>query len=80
MKSGENVDAIEVDTGTALFPALRSSSQFRAVYLHVGAAFRVTRVGEFSHVGRLFTRVVFVKITEIAQIKGVLFPTINAVY
>jgi hypothetical protein len=39
---------------------------------------RVTRLGEFSPVGRLLGS--FVKITEIAQIMGLLFSTVKVVY
>jgi hypothetical protein len=41
---------------------------------------RVTRLGEFSPIGRLFLWVVFVKITEVAQIKWATFTTVTYMY
>jgi hypothetical protein len=41
---------------------------------------RVTRLGEFSPVGRLITLVIFVKMTEIAQIIGLHFSTVKVAY
>jgi hypothetical protein len=38
------------------------------------ATFRVTRLGEFSHIGRLFSLVGVYKITAVARIVGLLFP------
>jgi hypothetical protein len=39
-------------------------------------ASRVTRLGEFSPDGRLFTLAILLKITEVAQILGLLFATV----
>jgi hypothetical protein len=40
----------------------------------------VTRLGEFSPIGWLFTLGSFTKITELAQISGLLFPNIPVMY
>jgi hypothetical protein len=41
---------------------------------------RVTRLGEFSPIGWLFTLGSFLKMTEVAQIFGLLFPNVSATY
>jgi hypothetical protein len=43
-------------------------------------AVRVTRLGEFSPLGRLFTLCSFLKITKVAQILGLPFSTVKVMY
>jgi hypothetical protein len=42
--------------------------------------FRVTRLGEFSPFGRLFSLASLLKISEVAQILGLLFSTAPVMY
>jgi hypothetical protein len=42
------------------------------------AMFRVTRLGEFSPIGWLFTLGSFLKMTKVAQIYGLHFPNVSA--
>jgi hypothetical protein len=62
-----------------IHPFKRSTSgQFCwPIFAHMYVKIRVTRFGEFSPVGRLFTMGIFVKITEITQI---LFSTVKVMY
>jgi hypothetical protein len=47
----------------------------RKVFMRAqGPGARVTRLGEFSPIGRLFASGIFLKITEVVQIFGLLFP------
>jgi hypothetical protein len=41
---------------------------------------RVTRLGNFSPVGRLFTLRTFLKIAEVAHMFGLFFPTVKFIY
>jgi hypothetical protein len=44
------------------------------------SASRVTGLGEFSPIGRLFTLGLFLEIAKVAQVIGILFSTVQVVY
>jgi hypothetical protein len=53
----------------------RKPSKFFAKDLKNKGGARVTRLGDFSPIGRLFTLGLFTKITKVAQMFGLIFTT-----